>query len=402
MNDEVSYYINCSGAKKRKKKIKKKEKVDVFLIREKVIEHINIKIDQIKNDIQQKLKKIASYKIPYGIDEKKVEKLLLEYNISQTKIKEVTYYEIKTDIESVESMKESIEELPMEVFIYQVCADKIVNRTKELLDTPVKINFFNKKQAPNNDEKELESLKQEMIELSKKYIDFTEEKEQIEQCDCGNSEMIEDNAEQICVNCGKTKFMNITLSCFADNERVSYSQKYKYKKINHFKDTIRQFQGIQNKHIDKKVLVDLKDALEKDKIIDQSLVNPYYKLTKEHLRIYMDHTGHNKYYEDINLIFNHFTGRECPTISEDIYSKIIEDFEKLVQMFISISSNEDKIERTNFLNSQYVLYQLLKRYNYHCVESDFALPRSIKCRVDQENIFIMLCDKLHWSYISIL
>ena len=103
------------------------------------------------------------------------------------------------------------------------------------------------------------------------------------------------------------------------------------------------------------------------------------------------------------MIYSHFTNKKCPTINEQLYNKLLEDFEKLVQIFIELSSvKNDKIERTNFLNSQYVLYQLLKKNNYVCSENDFALPKSIKCRVDQEKIYIMLCDKLHWSYISIL
>ena len=243
-----------------------------------------------------------------------------------------------------------------------------------------------------------------MISLCKEYIDFSEDMQVDEECDyCGNKEFVENMTEHICTSCGKTKIHIEHNSCYQDNERVSYCQKYKYKKINHFKDTIRQFQGIQNKYINEKVLVELENALEKDKIIDRSLNNPFVKLTKEHLRIYLDHTGHNKYYEDINLIYQHFTGKKCPIINQDVYVKILDDFEKRVQMFITISNeDEDKIERTNFLNSQYVLYQLLKKNNYQCSEQDFALPRSIKCRVDQEKIYIMLCDKLHWSYISIL
>ena len=271
------------------------------------------------------------------------------------------------------------------------------------METPVKINFFNK-QEPNNNEKEMFDLKKKMIEICKPFICFFEKDDKEDQCsECGCYEIIEEEYCNICRNCGKLIDNFQTNTTFNDSERISFSQKYKYKKINHFKDTIRQFQGKQNKHIEPCVLSDLKKELEKDKIIDNSKPNPYYKLTKEHLRIYLDHTNHNKYYEDINLIYSHFTGKECPIINDDLYQKLLEDFMKLVQIFIELSSDKnEKIERTNFLNSQYVLYQLLKKNNYPCSESDFALPRSIKCRVDQEKIFIMLCEKLHWSYISIL
>lgn len=402
--EEETYYVNCSGARKRKKKIKKKEKVDVFLMKEKVIEFINNNMDELTSQLKIKIKKISSYKIPYGINQEDVCSILSEYDISLTQHKEVTYYDMKTDIENIKEIKTKLEEYPMKLLYFDSSSTTIINKTKALISTPVKISFFEKKQASTSSEKELESLKKEMISLCKEYIDFSEDIEADDECDyCGSKDFVENMTEQICASCGKTKIHIEHNSCYQDNERVSYCQKYKYKKINHFKDTIRQFQGVQNKYINEKVLVELENALEKDKIIDRSLINPFIKLTKEHLRIYLDHTGHNKYYEDINLIYQHFTGKKCPNINQDVYVKILEDFEKLVQMFITISNeDEDKIERTNFLNSQYVLYQLLKKNNYHCSEQDFALPRSIKCRVDQEKIYIMLCDKLHWSYISIL
>jgi hypothetical protein len=404
--EEEAYYINCSGARKRKKKIKKKEKVDVFLMKEKVIDFINNKIGDLTSELKIKIKKMSTYKIPYGIDQEDVYSLLSTYDISLTQIKEVTYYDMKIDLEHIKEIKHKIEEYPMKLLYFDSASCTIINKTKTLISTPVKINFFEKKNSSSltKNEKELESLKKEMISLCKEYIDFSEDIQVDDECDyCGNKDFVENMTEHICTSCGKTKIHIEHNSCYQDNERVSYCQKYKYKKINHFKDTIRQFQGIQNKYINEKVLVELEFALEKDKIINKSLINPFIKLTKEHLRIYLDHTGHNKYYEDINLIYQHFTGKKCPIINQDVYVKILEDFEKLVQMFITISNeDEDKIERTNFLNSQYVLYQLLKKNNYNCSEQDFALPRSIKCRVDQEKIYIMLCEKLHWSYISIL
>ena len=403
---DQEFYINCSGAKKRKKKIKKKEKTDVFLIYNKVLEKFQKDIIELNTNIKTKLKKISTFIIPYGIDEDRVASLLKQHNIASNPVKEITYYEVKILLEQVEEAERKLELMPLEKINYIKSTEGILKKTKELMETPVNINFFFAKSISSNNEKEISELKNSMISISKKYIEIEIEKDYEEEdyCkNCKNTEFIEQDYEYICTMCGITQSKSFNHYSFNDVERVSYSQKYKYKKINHFKDTIRQFQGIQNKYIEEKVIADLKEALEKDKIIDYTRVNPYYKLTKDHLRIYLDHTNHNKYYEDINLIYSHFTGKKCPTINEQLYNKLLEDFEKLVQIFIELSNvKNDKIERTNFLNSQYVLYQLLKKNNYSCTENDFALPKSIKCRVDQEKIYIMLCDKLHWSYFSIL
>jgi len=402
-DEEVSFYVNCSGAKRRKKKIKKKEKIDVFIMHEKVLEHIKKDKISIDESIKQKLKKLKNSIIPYGINEDNFLYLLQKYEMDHQPSKEISFYDMKTEIEKIEEMENKIENYPFLEINFNINSNPILEKAKKILETPVKINFFNK-QETNSNEKEMNILKRQMIEICKPFISFIEKDEKDEECsECGYYEVIEEEYCNICKNCGKIMDNIQTNTTFNDSERISFSQKYKYKKINHFKDTIRQFQGKQNKHIEPCVLSDLKKELEKDKIIDYTKTNPYYKLTKEHLRIYLDHTNHNKYYEDINLIYSHFTGKECPIINDELYIKLLDDFMKLVQVFIELSSDKnDKIERTNFLNSQYVLYQLLKKNNYTCNENDFALPRSIKCRVDQEKIFIMLCEKLHWSYISIL
>lgn len=402
-DEEVSFYVNCSGAKRRKKKIKKKEKIDVFIMYEKVIDFIKKDKFYIDENIKQKLNRLKNAIIPYGIDQDNFLYILKKYDINHVPIKEICFYDMKMEIEKIQEFEVKLDNYPFQEINFNRNCNSILEKARKILETPVKINFFNK-QETNNNEKEMMNLKKQMVEVCKPFIYFFEKDEKEEQCsECGCYEMIEEEYCNICSNCGKIIDNIQTNTTFNDSERISFSQKYKYKKINHFKDTIRQFQGKQNKHIEPSVLSDLKKELEKDKIIDYSKSNPYYKLTKEHLRIYLDHTNHNKYYEDINLIYSHFTGKDCPIINDILYQKLLEDFMKLVQIFIELSSDKtDKIERTNFLNSQYVLYQLLKKNNYLCSENDFALPRSIKCRVDQEKIFIMLCEKLHWSYISIL
>ena len=107
-------------------------------------------------------------------------------------------------------------------------------RLNEIINTPVKINFFTKKESSSKNEKELEILKENMVELCRPYIDFSEEKEAKEECNNrGNPKLLETENEIICDNCGVSKMKTLNFSSYNDNERVSYSQKYKYKKINH-------------------------------------------------------------------------------------------------------------------------------------------------------------------------
>ena len=106
-----------------------------------------------------------------------------------------------------------------------------------------------------------------------------------------------------------------------------------------------------------------------------------------------------KYYEDINLIFNELTGTPCPNISE--YEKtLIEDFDKLVIVYDKVIKKDNKYNRSNFLNSYYILFQLLKRHSYPCKESDFPLIKTIDRKIEHDEIYEECCKQLGWFFYA--
>ena len=75
-----------------------------------------------------------------------------------------------------------------------------------------------------------------------------------------------------------------------------------------------------------------------------------------------------KYYEDIHLIHSVITGQPPNDISH-IEKDIMDDFEKIADKYDKIFKN--KIKRKSFINSQYVLYQLLIKHKYPCKKRGF-------------------------------
>ena len=57
---------------------------------------------------------------------------------------------------------------------------------------------------------------------------------------------------------------------FQDLSRVNINQKYKYERKCHFRDTLQQFQGTQNKQINDKVYKDLEDMVLKHSLVDNT------------------------------------------------------------------------------------------------------------------------------------
>ena len=188
---------------------------------------------------------------------------------------------------------------------------------------------------------------------------------------------------------------------FNQLQHINLNQKYKYEKICHFRDTVNQFQTKQNKYIPCKIFYDLEDMIEKhglkniDKDIDkENRKELYSKVTKKHIRDFLSETNNNKYYEDLQLFYCKITGKTPPDISH-LEKKLYEDFENLVDAFLKISNHTN---RKNFLNSQYVLKQLLRRYNYHVKDEDLSMLKTPARIREHDEIYEKCCDILNWNY----
>lgn len=369
----------------------KEEQFDILHIDEKIKKIIiqeNMKLDEYKteyleltNSINNKNQKNTE------ISDKNKKELNIKINILKKKI-----YELENDI-------------PMAEYIY--ISTPILEKYKKIIQTPVKVSFFNTSKKDENhlsrndfENKKIE-LMDEFYDIAKKYIQIKSYKKEISQryiCDCGNqSNYTETQNKIICNDCSNVHSVQSIQTSFKDIDRVNLSQKYKYKKKVHFRDTVNQYQGKQNKRIDPKIFSILEEQFKIHNLVNndgKTYFEKYSNITKEHIYMFLFETNNSNYYEDINMIHTHFTGIPCPDIS-DIEHLLYEDFDKVVDAYESL----EDIERIHFLNGQYILYQLLRRRKVKVKESDFDILKTRERLVEHDEIYQKVCMKLEWTFL---
>lgn len=367
------------------KKIRKKKEIEN-------VEYDILQLDKrIKEKIEKELQSIEKYKNQ------------LESIYDDINNKKLSYREKKKLKIDGEELSKKINKLQNnEVLLNYLCeTQKIISDYMKILEVPVNISFFSsKKQKSSEEDTKKEELLQKFLLIAKKYIDiknFKKEKKKNIECECGNnSQFVFSENCLTCEVCGMESNIYTINTNFKDIDRVNLSQKYKYSKRVYFRDTVNRYEGKQNKKIDTKVYNDIGDWFKRHNLLCTDEDNFHLKhknIKKEHIYMALSETGNNLHYEDINLLHNYFTGIPCPDISS-VREEIFEDFDKLMNAYDSINT-----ERVNSLNSQYILYQLLRRRKIKVNENDFGMLKTRDRLIEYDNIYKKLCLLVEFQYI---
>ena len=206
---------------------------------------------------------------------------------------------------------------------------------------------------------------------------------------CNKGELIplEDEGILICNKCSRS------IPYLIENEKPSYKEPpkevcfYAYKRINHFKEILAQFQGKETTQIPSEVIENIKLQIKKERIELNEITN---SKTKEILK----KLGYNKYYEHIPFIKAKL-GIKPPIMSPELE-------ETLCNLFIELQSPYSKYcpdDRVNFLNYYYTackLCELLGEEKYLLL---FPLLKDREKRIEQDNIWRKICKELDWEFI---
>ena len=197
----------------------------------------------------------------------------------------------------------------------------------------------------------------------------------------------DDEGILICNNCG------VNIPYLIENEKPSYKEPpkevcfYAYKKINHFKEILSQFQGKETTQIPENVIEQIKFQIEKERINYNQL---NHNKTKEILK----KLGFNKYYEHIAFIKNKL-GIKPPVFSNELE-------ETLCNLFLEIQSPYAKVcpnNRVNFLNYYYVLYKFCELLDENKYLYDIPLLKDRERLIEQDEIWKQICIELNWEFI---
>lgn len=164
---------------------------------------------------------------------------------------------------------------------------------------------------------------------------------------------------------------------------------YAYRRINHFKEILAQFQAKESTDIPNGVIENIKNQIKKERITLNKLTS---KRTKEILK----KLGYNKYYEHITFIKDQL-GIKPPIMSQQLE-------ETLCNLFIDIQIPYAKYcpsDRVNFLNYYYTLYKLCELLDEREYLPHFPMLKEQK-KIEQDQIWKNICQDLGWDFIPTL
>ena len=206
-------------------------------------------------------------------------------------------------------------------------------------------------------------------------------------CNKGELIPIEDEGILICSACSKNTPYLI------ENDKPSYKEPpkeicfYAYKRINHFKEILAQFQGKETTQIPPEVIENIKLQIKKERInLEQ--------ITKNKTKEILKKLGYNKYYEHIPFIKDKL-GIKPPVMTPELE-------ETLCNLFVEIQSPYSKCcpdNRVNFLNYYYTAYKLCELLGELEYLKEFPMLKDREKRIEQDTIWKKICDELDWEFI---
>jgi hypothetical protein len=206
---------------------------------------------------------------------------------------------------------------------------------------------------------------------------------------CHKGELIplEDEGVLICNSCSRS------IPYLIENEKPSYKEPpkevcfYAYKRINHFKEILAQFQGKETTQIPLDVIENIKLQIKKERIEVSQITNTK---TKEILK----KLGYNKYYEHIPFIKDKL-GIKPPIMSPELE-------ETLCNLFVELQAPYSKFcpdDRVNFLNYYYTAYKLCELLGEEKYLPFFPMLKDKEKRIEQDVIWKKICEELDWEFI---
>ena len=173
-----------------------------------------------------------------------------------------------------------------------------------------------------------------------------------------------------------------------DLHNYKVHQKRDYKKLDHFKEVLNQFQGKEMRDIPDKVIQCIRQRLPDnlEHISDQTGIN----IT----RIILRQSKMTKYSENAHYIWALASNRQPPYIKKLVEDKLIRYFKAIVQVYEPLKGDK----RNSFMNYYYVLYKLLHLMKEYELLPYIPLLRTKQRIREHDRMWFRICLELDWSY----
>ena len=224
--------------------------------------------------------------------------------------------------------------------------------------------------------------------IDEKYISFEKNKETTcSKCNSGELVYSEVDGLIICNACHNCETLLI------DSDKPSFKEPpkeicfYAYKRINHFREILAQFQAKESTQIPEKVIEDLQYQIKKERIDLKNLTN---MKTKEILK----KLGYNKYYEHIPFIKD-MIGIKPPNMTPELEDTLCNLFTEIQEPYAKYCPDD----RVNFLNYYYTIYKLCELLDQKQFLPYFPMLKDREKRIEQDEIWKKICRELNWEFI---
>ena len=206
---------------------------------------------------------------------------------------------------------------------------------------------------------------------------------------CSQEKMISHSeGSAICITCGNAQPILIASEKPGYKEPVPENSYFAYKRINHFKEWLAQFQAKETtevpQHVYDLILIELK----------KSRVQNLATLKPETIRGYLKKLRLNKYYEHIPQIINKLNRLPPPIISREIEEKLCSMFHEIQKPFKECCPSN----RKNFLSYSYVLHKMTVLLGLDEFKTCFNLLKSREKLKQQDIIWRCICHNLSWDF----
>ena len=309
----------------------------------------------------------------------------------------------KNLIEARNDLNTNIENIELRKSYHFYLTDSLpyIEEYKQILKTPLKLNFMGK--SPYNSKQKKEIMKK-FIEVAIKYVDIELQQlgpnSSIVCSNCNNKKDFDiiDNVLYVCTKCYARQPILKHNSSYNDIDRVNISSKYMYDPKIHFRDCIKQYQGKQNCSISPEVYEKLEEQFKLHYLLEgdenTSRKERFKNVTKNQIIIFLKELDHPKHYENVHLIHYNLTGIKPNDISH-LEEKLLDDFDQLIELYHRKFKN---IKRKNFINTQYVLYQLLQHHKHPCEKEDFIILKTVDRKCFHDEVTKELFSTLGWNH----
>jgi predicted RNA-binding Zn-ribbon protein involved in translation (DUF1610 family) len=259
------------------------------------------------------------------------------------------------------------------------------NKEKDIKQSKSILEYLNPNKKSNNIEKKSKALLFEKFcqRIEGVRIKKDDGSNRIKYCKDCKVEKILDFGESayICPKCGDMEIIILD----EDRQIKEYSP---YKRLNHFREWLNQFQAKESTEIPESVFTDLVKEINRNRITDLS------ELNRDLMQSMLKKLGYNHLYEHIPYIINKLSNLPPPKINGEIENNFL-------KMFMLIQEPWELYKpkgRKNFLSYSYILYKFCELLELDELLQYFPLLKSPQKLMEQDQVWKKFCKFLKWAF----